>query len=265
MDCNETRRLLEADTDGELDLVHHLDLADHLRTCTECARQAEALRARRVALREAMPRFTAPPDLADKIRAALRADTAAAVVPSPPPAPLPSTTRAPRLRWPLGNLAALAASFALALFIGFTWGQGRAHSQRLFDEAFSDHLRSLQASHLTDVTSTDQHTVKPWFAGRLDFSPPVIDLATAGFPLAGGRLEQLEGHPTAALVFHRRQHVINLFIWPATVTKLSLRREERDGYQAEAWSREGFNFLAISDIPAEELAQFAEALRMHPR
>lgn len=263
MDCNESRRLLEADTDGELDLVHHLALAEHLRTCPECSRHAEILRARRHALRESLPRFTAPPALAEKIRAALRAEAA----------PVPSTTLTPPVaaarralwpRWPIGNFAALAASLVIALGVGYAWGHGRARTHLLFDEAFSDHLRSLQASHLTDVTSTDQHTVKPWFAGRLDFSPPVVDLAPVGFPLAGGRLEQLAGHPTAALVFHRRQHVINVFIWPADVAKIPLRQEERDGYHAETWTAQGFNFLAVSDIPAEELAQFAKAYRTPP-
>jgi anti-sigma factor RsiW len=131
----------------------------------------------------------------------------------------------------------------------------------LIDDAISDHVRSLQAQHLTDVASTDQHTVKPWFAGKLDFSPPVVDLASAGFPLTGGRLEHLDGRPAAALVFHRRQHAINLFIWPAGAGVLSPRSTERDGYNATTWSHAGLNFLAVSEIPATELKQFADAFR----
>ena len=258
MECNETRRLLEADTDAELDLVHHLALASHLRTCADCTRRAEAIRARRTALREGLPRFTAPPELVDRIRATLRGESVPerTAVSAPP--------RLLFLHWRFWKVTTgLAASFAVALAVGFSWGNARARSQVLFDEAFSDHIRSLQASHLTDVASTDQHTVRPWFAGHLDFSPPVVDLASAGFPLAGGRLEHLDGQPAAALVFHRRQHTINLFIWPALVTKLSIQRMERDGYHAETWSQDSFNFLAVSDIPADELNQFAEALRVH--
>jgi anti-sigma factor RsiW len=254
MDCNETRRLLDADTDGELDLVHHLELEAHLQTCLDCARHAASVRARRAALRESLPRFTAPPRLAEKIRAALRAEDA------PAPAKQPAPRRSPLL-WPVWSITGLAASLAFVLLAGYTWGNARAHADLLIDDAVSDHVRSLQASHLTDVTSTDQHTVKPWFAGRLDFSPPVVDLAAEGFPLAGGRLEHLDHRPAAALVFHRRQHAINLFIWPATGSALPSRQAGRDGYNTETWSQAGLNFLAVSEIPAGELSQFAEAFR----
>jgi anti-sigma factor RsiW len=125
----------------------------------------------------------------------------------------------------------------------------------------AQHVRSLQLDHLTDVTSTDQHTVKPWFAGKLDFSPPVVDLASAGFPLAGGRLDQLDGRPAASLVFHRRQHVINLFIWPASARALASQATRRAGFNVQAWSKDGLNFLAVSELPAEELANFTSTFR----
>jgi len=253
MDCNETRRLLEADADGELDLVRHLEIEAHLRTCPDCTRLAENLRARRAALRTSLPRFTAPPQLAEKIRAALRAET-----------PSPATpARSPRAKiiFPVWRIAGLTASIAVALVAGYSWGGARARSDLLLDEAISDHVRSLLVSHLTDVTSTDQHTVKPWFAGKLDFSPTVVDLAAEGFPLAGGRLEHLDGRPAAALVFHRRQHAINVFIWPAASSAVSPRRAERDGYHTESWKQSDLNFLAVSEIPASELARFAELFR----
>jgi anti-sigma factor RsiW len=248
MNCNETRGLIDADLDGELDLVRHLELAAHLRTCPDCARYAETARARRSALRESLLRFTAPPQLAGRIRAALQAEGA------------PAPRRSP-LFWPVWSVTGLAASLAFVLLIGFAWGNARARANLLVEEAINDHVRSLQAGHLTDVASTDQHTVKPWFAGRLDFAPPVVDLAAAGFPLAGGRLEHLAGRPAAALVFHRRQHAINLFIWPATAGPVPARSSGQNGYATESWAQGGLNFLAVSEIPAVELGQFAAAFR----
>jgi anti-sigma factor RsiW len=254
MNCHETRGLIDADIDGELDLVRHLELAAHLRTCPDCARQAEAARARRAALQGSLPRFTAPPQLAGKIRSALAAEGAPVAVAAP-------VTRRSPLFWPLWNVAGLAASLAFVLLIGFAWGNARARAHLLVGEAVNDHIRSLQASHLTDVTSTDQHTVKPWFAGRIDFAPPVVDLAAAGFPLVGGRLEHLDGRPAAALVFHRRQHAINLFVWPATAGEVPGHQAGANGYNTESWSQSGLNFLAVSEIPAAELGQFAAAFR----
>ena len=262
MDCNETRRLLDADLDGELDLVRHLDIESHLHACPGCTRLAENSRARRAALRASLPRFAAPPQLAEKIRASVSGSGFQPEI-SPTLRLEAAATSAPRAKiiFPLWQLSGLAASVAFALLVGFAWGNARAHANQLFDDAVADHVRSLQASHLTDVASTDQHTVKPWFAGKLDFSPPVVDLAAAGFPLTGGRLEHLDGRPAAALVFHRRQHAINLFVWPAGASALPPRSADRAGFNAAAWSHAGLNFLAVSEIPATELAQFANAFR----
>ena len=151
MDCNETRRLIDADTDGELDLVRHLELATHLDTCPECRRHADAARARRAALRESLPRFTAPPWLAGKIRAALQAEGM--------PAAAPAAPRAPAYGW-IWNVGGLAACLTLALLAAFSWGHARARANLLVEEAINDHVRSLQAGHLTDVTSTDQQDRK---------------------------------------------------------------------------------------------------------
>ncbi len=254
MDCNQTRSLIDADTDGELDLVRHLELAAHLRTCPECARYADHSRARHSALRELLPRFTAPPSLAGRIRAALPAEGALVHTAAQP-------SRRASTFGQIWSVAGLAASLAFAVLVGFAWGKARAHTDHLVDEAINDHVRSLLASHLTDVASTDQHTVKPWFAGKLDFAPPVVDLAAAGFPLTGGRLEHIDGRPAAALVFHRRQHAINLFIWPAGTGTVLARQSGRNGYNTESWSQGSFNFLAVSEIPAAELGEFAAAFR----
>jgi anti-sigma factor RsiW len=254
MNCHETHRLLEADVDGELDLVRQLELEAHLATCPQCTALRAAFVARRAALRESLPRFPAPPELANQVRAALRAE---GVRDSKP-------VRAARLipvSWLAWNAAGLAAAAALALVVGYGWGNARARGNLLVDEAVSDHIRSLQFNHLSDVTSTDQHTVKPWFAGKLDFSPPVMDLATAGYPLIGGRLEHLAGRPAAALVFHRRDHAINLFVWPAAREPVTSRQAELNGYHTQSWTQGGFNFLAVSEIPAAELSQFAAAFQ----
>lgn len=253
MNCAETRRLLEAHLDRELDPARDLDVESHLRTCPACTRVAENARARRTALQETLPRFTAPAGLAARICGSLRENAPEISVASRP---------SPTLRiFPYGQILGLAASLALAVLAGFAWGNRHARTDLLFTDAIAEHARSLQAAHLTDVVSTDQHTVKPWFAGKLDFSPPVVDLASDGFALAGGRLERLDGRPAAALVFHRRQHAINLFIWPVRQSAISSGAMQQDGYHATAWSQAGLNFLAVSEIPAEELAQFADLFR----
>jgi anti-sigma factor RsiW len=250
MNCNDARKLLEANSDGELDLVRQLELEAHIRGCAACEAEARALASRKGALRDMLPRFGAPPQFRKRVQSALRADG----------------MRSPTVaRWTLWNLGGLAASVALVLAVGYSWGSSRARSGSLLDEAIADHARSLQAGHLMDVVSTDQHTVKPWFIGKVDFSPPVFDLADIGFPLAGGRLERIDGRPAAALVYRRRLHSINLFVWPATVSPVSERSGGRDGYNAMSWSQGDLNFLAVSEIPVTELAQFAEEYRTRAR
>ncbi len=252
MNCHEFRPLLEANADGELDLVRQLELDAHLRACPDCALLAKGIDARREALRDSLPRFTAPPQFREKIHALLRAEEA----------PVPRRAiRRPAIQWSYWNLSGMAASIALALVIGYNLGNSRARTNSLVDEAISEHARSLQVGHLMDVISTDQHTVKPWFIGKLDFSPPVVDLADVGFPLAGGRLDRIDGRPAAALVFRRRLHSINLFVWPTADSQVPARAGRQDGYNARSWSQDGLNFLAVSEISAGELDQFIAEYR----
>jgi anti-sigma factor RsiW len=263
VDCNQVQPLLAAFADNELDLVRQLEIEQHLRTCGECARRVESLRARQAALARSLPRYAAPAGMADRLRAAVHAEATplreAANAEAPEPAA--TTGKTPRTnRFPLWPALAMAASLALAVGTGYTWGNNQAARERLFDEAVADHVRSLQVGHLMDVASTDQHTVKPWFAGKLPFSPPVTDLANAGFPLIGGRLEYLGGRPAAALVFHRRQHAINVFIWHGDDVRHDAE-SERAGFHLQTWAHGDLNFAAVSEIPAPELAQFVAAYR----
>jgi len=250
MNCDEISRLLEANCDGELDLVRQLELEAHLRSCPDCALQAKAIAARRNALRDSLPRFTAPSQFRERIRSLIRAEEAPR-----------RAVRRPPIHWSYLSLGGMAASIALAIAVGYNLGISRAHSNALLDEAVSDHVRSLQAGHLMDVISTDQHTVKPWFIGKLDFSPPVVDLADVGFPLAGGRLERIDGRPAAALVFRLRLHSINVFVWPANSGEIPMRDGRENGYNARSWSQGGLNFLAVSEISSAELGQFIEEFR----
>jgi anti-sigma factor RsiW len=251
MNCNESRPLIDANSDGELDLIRHLELEAHLHGCAACTALADAARARSAALRAALPRFTAPPLVVERIRTAFHREDA----------PRAAAGRGSPIIWPIWNFVGMAAALALAVIGGFSWGSARARSRSLFGEAFSDHVRSLQANHLMDVVSTDQHTVKPWFVGKLEFSPPVADLADLGFPLVGGRLEHMGGRSAAALVFRRRQHVINVFIWPGNESPVGVRADREGGYAARSWSRAGLNFMAVSEIPANELDQFVGGFR----
>jgi anti-sigma factor RsiW len=252
MNCDESQLLLEAYADGELDLVRHIEVEAHLKACPACLRRYEGIAARRTSIRDNLPRFQASQPLREAILASLRAEAKKTAGQRP-------------IRFPAGwqrwNLAGLAASVAVALLAGYSWGGHRARSASVAHEAFAEHMRSLQASHLMDVISTDRHTVKPWFSGKLDFSPPVADLADIGFPLAGGRLDQIDGHTAAALVFRRRLHAINVFVWPARDAVHPPDSASESGFNARGWTHGGLNFLAVSEIPAAELEQFAGEFR----
>src|SRR3954464_7535029 len=250
MSCNETRGLLDAWVDNELDLRGALEMEEHLGRCAECAAQERSLRELQTFARASLTRHEMPQRLDARLRARLRAETSAS-----PDLRRPRARRALRWAAPL-----LAASVAAVVAVGIL----RPAPERALAESVIDaHVRSLLASHLTDVASSDQHTVKPWFQGKLDYSVPVTDFAAEGFPLAGGRLDYVEETPAAALVYRRGQHVINLFIWPqkkqggdASVQRLSMR-----GYGAYRWAKEGMSYWAVSDLNDAELQKFVELAR----
>src|SRR5665213_2824217 len=230
----------------------------HLQVCAECARELATLQAMRTALQRNSLAYAAPQALRERIQSSLRASAQA---PTPVEAPeRASSWNAFRfLRW-AGAFAVLVlcAVVAWRLLPGF---HGPTNEQQLAAEILTSHVRSLEANHLMDVVSTDQHTVKPWFDGKLDFSPPVEDLASDGFPLVGGRLDYLEGRQVAALVYQRRKHFINVFVWPVAAGSGSTQiLAPQQGYNMMRWSRGGFQFWAVSDVSAVDLAEFVRLL-----
>jgi anti-sigma factor RsiW len=255
MSCKLTARFVPGYLDGELDLSRTIEMETHLQSCADCARELERQKALRAALQRGSLAYAAPEALREVIQSSLRS--------AAPPVETRETLNAWRpfavLRW--------AGAFAvLALCVVTAWQfvpglRGPAGDQGMVAEVLASHVRSLEANHLMDVASTDQHTVKPWFDGKLDFSPPVEDLASDGFPLVGGRLDYLQGREVAALVYQRRKHFINVFVWPSAMgTSSSQTTESRQGYVLMRWSRGGFQFWAVSDVSAADLAGFVRLL-----
>jgi len=247
MNCQESARLMPGYFDSELDLVHSLEVEDHLRTCPSCAATLEADRALRTAISRSNLRYSAPPTVVRNVRAAVENA-------------FPRKTRVRRWTWQWSFAAA-----ALLLCAILTWkllpANNPTNSAALADEAIADHIRALMPGHLSDVESTDQHTVKPWFDGKLDFAPPVENFAAQGFPLIGGRLDYLAHHPAAALVYERRKHFISVFLLPATgePDRPESSTSER-GYHVISWTRASMNYWLVSDVNPAELEELAKLL-----
>ncbi len=249
MSCETTQALLDGYFDGELDLVNSVEIERHLQTCAGCAGEYGSRQALRAAIRGGALYHRAPAPLGRRLRRSLQqADR---------PAPAFGTRR-----WAWPALAACLVVAALVVAGRLTRFPVRPNTDGVLAQAvLSGHVRSLMASHLVDVASTSQHTVKPWFSGKLDFAPPVTDLAAQGFPLVGGRLDYLDNRPVAALVYGRRKHRINLFIWPADRTASADGEEIRQGYALVHWSQSGMTYWAVSDLNPAELHQFAALLQ----
>jgi anti-sigma factor RsiW len=247
--CHEIQELLHGYVDGELDLVRTLDIERHLRDCPACARaytQQEALQA---ALRSSSLSYRLPETLLPRVRAAVRraANTHA---------------RPEGWSWRWLSLGAAVACIAIVLWSVVPIMMGPPVQDPLLQELVASHVRSLMVDHLTDVAASDTHSVKPWFEGKLDFAPQVPDLTTQGFPLVGGRLEYLANRPVAALVYQRRQHVINVFIWPAlapaSVPDPMVRRQ---GYHVAYWHVAGMSYSAVSNLNQGELQEFIRGVQ----
>lgn len=246
MTCEEAEVLLHALIDGELDAGHAREVEAHVAGCPHCAAALNDYREMSKVLASADLRYKAPAELRQRIEAALPQATAQVV-------PMPS--RRGLLRgFAMGSaVSAIAATGLFAVVLR------NDDAERIQSEVVSAHLRSLQAGHLTDVISTDQHTVKPWFNGKLDVAPPVIDLTTQGFTLIGGRLDYVDARPIGAVVYRRHQHVINLFVAQTSSTgRRDARIETLQGFNIRRWSDRGLNYWAVSDLAADELADFGD-------
>ncbi|HEU0107098.1 MAG TPA: anti-sigma factor [Vicinamibacteria bacterium] len=250
MSCGEpAARLLEAYLDGELDLVRSLEVERHLEECEPCSAALSRHRALRSALRDASLYYEPPKRLEDRLRTELGKGSKAA-----------KSGGLARWRW-----QAVAAS--LPVIAALAWAlvaipRGPSNDELVSQEVVSAHVRSLMAQHLTDVASSDRHTVKPWFNGKLDFSPEVKDLAGDGYPLVGGRLDYIGGRGVAALVYQREKHPINVFVWPEPDARAAADGESSlRGYNVIRWRRSGMRYSAVSDLNPPELRELARDLQ----
>lgn len=250
MDCNELNVMLNAYVDGELDALTMARMESHLHTCATCQRRLREQTDLRTAIKTASPYFKAPASLRNRIHMELHKEE------KPRWREYLNTWRWPSMGAALSSIVLFSASLVLVLNTPST-------DDLITREVVASHVRSLMAEHLADIRSTDQHTVKPWFIGKLDFSPPVHDLAAQGFELVGGRLDYVNNRQVAALVYQYRKHIINLFIWPAAGHKQisAVSEKQLQGYAAYVWTQADMQFWAISDINEKDFGQFSQLLR----
>ncbi|MDB6028032.1 MAG: zinc-finger family protein [Verrucomicrobiales bacterium] len=255
MKCQEMIELLHGLLDKELDPVRSLEAEQHLKECPACARRYEEEQVLRKIIAGGSLYYEAPRSLSRNVRSALRLASRAEAAP---------VSRS--WSWDLGRLWLRArllpiAVAALVLLLVLPSLVGPSTENRLAQEIVSAHSRSLMADHLTDVTSTDQHTVKPWFSGKVTFSPPVPNLSSQEFPLIGGRLDVLQEQPVAAMIYQHRKHFINLFIWPSTHGDSREKLSAQRGYNLIHWTQGGMNCWAVSDVNRADLQQFAQLVK----
>lgn len=258
MDCQEARDLLDAYADNALGVADAARLNRHLQGCAACRAELLALRRLGAALRAGATHHPAPPALRQRILAALPRD----------PAP-PARQHAPG-RWSGWGLQAwsnagmvLITAGALAL-AAVLWLQRPAPEAALVPQIVASHVRALLSGHPIDVVSTDRHTVKPWFNGRLDYAPPVADLAAQGFPLAGGRVDYVGGRRVAVLNYHAGGHPIDLYLLPTAGNTAPLQTRSQDGYALATWAAGGLRYWAITDAEPAVLQGFVQALHAAP-
>ena len=268
MNCEEAIELIDGYLDGELDALTNQEIERHLRECSKCSQVYELQRDLVRAVESGAPYYKAPAELRQSIQSSLRAEISRQPLENVSDQPRARvfrrrSERPPMVLPPQWSWLALAAAIIAAAIVAVNFVPRLQRSngeQFLATELIASHVRSLMASHLTDVGSSDQHTVKPWLDTKLDFAPPVFDLTNDGFPLIGGRLDYVENRPVAALVYQRRKHFINLFIWPAeSVMTVANETISRQGYQLLHWIDGDFNYWAVSDVSENDLQLFKQA------
>src|SRR6267143_1053274 len=271
MNCEEATKLMDGYLDGELDPITNQAIEQHLRECHNCDQAYKTHGSLIGAIGKATPYYKAPAELRERIQSSLRDEIAELPTRSISRGPQPLFPgRQPRPRailWETSwNWLALAAAIIFAAVIAFAFLprlQRPGADQFLATQLIASHVRSLMANHLTDVASSDQHTVKPWLDAKLDFAPPVVDLSSEGFPLVGGRLDYLDNRPVAALVYQRRKHFINLFVWPGeTGAARPTMAMSHQGYQLLHWADPDFNYWAVSDVNAKDLQTFKQQFEL---
>jgi anti-sigma factor RsiW len=249
MNCEDAQNLVDGYVDGELDMVRTLEIEEHLRGCALCSQGYQDRQILHDGIKAHSGYFKAPADLQTRIQLSLRK---AAKAESP----------SRRLPWQWLKVAAPMAAAAIVVLMLVPFLRSPRVEDTLTRELISSHVRSLMANHLADVSSSDKHTVKPWFNGKLDFSPPVENLVEQGFPLVGGRLDYLDNRPVAALVYQRKKHFINVFIWPSTQSsEIGTKPVTLQGYRLFQWARSGMTFWAVSDLEESELQEFVRLLQ----
>jgi mycothiol system anti-sigma-R factor len=267
MSCEEAIKLMDGYLDGELDPLTSQKIEQHLRDCRKCEQAYEAHTALAHAISRGAPYYKAPAELRQRVRSSLRDAVGVRASRSAARENHASLTSRwakrrpvlPEIPW---NWLAFAAAVILAAIIASSFLprlRPPTSDQFLATQLIASHVRSLMADHLTDVASSDQHTVKPWLDTKLDFAPPVVDLSSEGFPLIGGRLDYLDNRPVAALVYGRRKHFINLFVWPAASDEAKAPKTiTREGYQLLHWADSDFNYWAVSDVNVNDIQLFKQ-------
>lgn len=246
MNCADTQNRIHAYIDGELDLTNVLDLEEHLSGCSACKQVHQKYTVSHTMLMRHATYYAAPSNLRGRIRASIQPGNA--------PIRLPR----PTLLFPVKTRLGAALAFSIVVTCAATfYFAAPAEKDRLPEEIVSSHVRSLMSGRLADVASTDRRVVKPWFSGKLDFPPPVDDLASRGFALVGGRLDYIKERRVAALVYSHRGHPINVFVWPAASDDARPQIQSHRGYNLVNWTHAGMFFCAVSDLSRTELVELA--------
>jgi len=246
MNCNEAAATIAAYADGEVDRLRSHTIRKHLRTCPSCAAKHQELLALHARIRAEIPYFKAPSALRERVLATFADAT---------PARGDRVRSADRWRWMTGGALAGCAATIVAWVIGTAIVDWRTNED-LAVEAVTTHVRATLGNHPVEVASSDQHTVKPWLSARLDYSPPVRDLAREGFALVGGRIDYLDRRPVAALVYRYRDHMIDVFVRPPTTHAPPAALRTVRGFNVAHATGSGMDWLAVSDLNAAELSNF---------